>query len=84
MSCFKGIIQKGDMPDDAQPVGKDGKFVGIEEMPIDVLVFGIRTVRIRALRVLGLFSVTKSSMAEVSKVRIWAREESICWQMGSV
>lgn len=43
MSRFKGIIQKCDMPDDAQPVAKDGKFVRIAEMPIDVLLFGIRT-----------------------------------------
>lgn len=38
----------------------------------------------RELRVLGLFSVTKSSMPEVSKVSIPAREESMAWQMGSV
>ena len=38
----------------------------------------------RELRVFGLFSATKSSMPEVSKVSTWAREESMSWQMGSV
>lgn len=42
MSRFKGIIQKGDMSDDAQPVDKDGKFVRIAEMPVDVLLLCIR------------------------------------------
>lgn len=42
MSRFKGVIQKGDMSDDAQAIGKDGKFISIAEMTVDVLLFGIR------------------------------------------
>lgn len=42
MGNFKVIIQKSYVADDAQPIGKDGKFIGITEMPVDVLLFGIR------------------------------------------
>ena len=43
MGSFEVIIQKSDMADDAQTVGKDGKFIGITEMTVDVLLFCIRT-----------------------------------------
>ena len=43
MGFFKIIIQKGDMPDDAEPVCEDCKFICIAEMSVDVLLFGIRT-----------------------------------------
>ena len=42
MSDLKVIVQKGDMPYDFQSVGKYGKFIGISEMPIDILLFSIR------------------------------------------
>ena len=39
MSCFKVIIQKRDMPDDTQTIGKDGKFIRITEMSVDYCCF---------------------------------------------
>ena len=29
------------MADDTQPIGKDGKFIGVAEMTVDVLLFGM-------------------------------------------
>ncbi len=43
MSCFKVIIQKRDMPDDTQTIGKDGKFIRITEMSVDVLLLCVGT-----------------------------------------
>lgn len=43
MILFKAvIIRKDNMVDDAEPVGKDGKLIGIAEMAVDVHLFGIR------------------------------------------
>ena len=36
------IVRKGDMADDAQPIGKDGVLVGITEVAVDVHLFRIR------------------------------------------
>lgn len=43
MGVFKVvIISKGNVADNTKPVGKDGKLIGIAEMPVDVHLFGIR------------------------------------------
>ena len=41
MSLFKIIVQEGDMPYDPETVCKDREFIGIAEMAVDVLLFGI-------------------------------------------
>ena len=43
MSFFKIIVQEGDMPYDPETVCKDREFIGIAEMAVDVLLFGIGT-----------------------------------------
>lgn len=43
MGRFKVIIEKGNVSDDAKTVGENGKLVGIAEMAVDVLLFGIGT-----------------------------------------
>ena len=43
MCSFKSIIEKGDMADNAEAVSKDGEFISIAEMAIDVLLFCVRT-----------------------------------------
>ena len=43
MSLFKIIVQEGDMPYDPETVCKDREFIGIAEMAVDVLLFGIGT-----------------------------------------
>lgn len=43
MSFFKRIIQKRDMADDPKAICKDREFIGIAEMAVDVLLFGIGT-----------------------------------------
>lgn len=43
VSFFKAfIIRKGNVAYNTKPVGKDGKLIGIAEMPVDVHLFGIR------------------------------------------
>ena len=43
VGLFKAvIISKNDVADDAKPVGKDGKLIGMAEMPVDVHLFGVR------------------------------------------
>ena len=39
MRLFETVIQEGDVADDAQPVGKDGEFVRIAEMAVNILLF---------------------------------------------
>lgn len=41
MSGLKPVIQEGDMTDNAKPIGKDGEFISITEMAVDILLFGI-------------------------------------------
>ena len=36
------IINKNDMADDAQSIGKNGKFISIAEVTVDIHLFGIR------------------------------------------
>lgn len=39
---FKALIEKGDMSDNAEAVGKDGEFISIAEMTVDIKLFGVR------------------------------------------
>lgn len=39
---FKTLIEKSDMPDNAETVSEDGEFISIAEMPIDILLFSVR------------------------------------------
>lgn len=43
MGGLKSIIEKGDMPDNAETVSEDGEFIRIAEMAIDILLFCVRT-----------------------------------------
>ena len=43
MGSFKVIIEEGDVAYDAKAVGKDGKFIGVTEMSVNVLLFGVGT-----------------------------------------
>lgn len=42
MKGLKGVIQEGDMTDNAKPIGEDGEFISVAEMAVDILLFGIR------------------------------------------
>lgn len=42
MGGLKIIIQKSDVPHDAQAVGEDGELVSIAEMAVDILLFCVR------------------------------------------
>ena len=42
MIILKIIIQEGNVSHNAKAIGKDGKFVSIAEISVDVLLFGIR------------------------------------------
>lgn len=42
MGGLKTIIQKRDVPHDAQAVGEDGELVSIAEMAVDILLFSVR------------------------------------------
>lgn len=42
VGIFEVIVEKSNVPDNAKPVGEDGKFVSITEMPVDIELFGIR------------------------------------------
>lgn len=43
MAGFKFIVQKNDIADDTKAIREDTKFIGIAEMPVDILLFCIRT-----------------------------------------
>jgi hypothetical protein len=41
MGCLKIIIQKNNVPDNAHTIDKNGKFIGITEMSVDILLLCI-------------------------------------------
>ena len=53
------------------------------DYPVDYKALTL-SLLIRELRGFGVFSVTYSSLPEISKVRTSAREETMRWQMGAV
>lgn len=42
MGSLEVIIQKNDFPDNAKPISKDGKFIRIEEMSVDIHLLCVR------------------------------------------
>ena len=42
MCGLKIIIQEGDIADNAEPISEEGEFIGVAEMAVDILLFGIR------------------------------------------
>lgn len=41
MGRLEGIIEKNDVAYDAKAIGEDGKLIGITEMAVDILLFGV-------------------------------------------
>ena len=88
-------IIKTDMADNPQTIGDDAKVIGIAEMAVNIELFNVGvgggmgrhgdiSSFIRAVTVIEMHSFCHASIPEESKMVIFALQESMAWQIGSV